>query len=64
MDGISERIPHENWLEAFITNQDSLIKIRDPYTLEVMLSKPVEFPHNYSDLSDEELTKLLDYIKQ
>ena len=64
MSGLIQRVPNENWIVEFITNQDSLINIRDKYTLDIMLWSPVEFSHNYSDISNDDLSKLLEYVKQ
>lgn len=50
MSGVLDRVPSEEWLKQFITNQDSLIKVRDEYTVEIMKESKVEWSHNFKEL--------------
>lgn len=62
MSGVLDRVPSEEWLKQFITNQDSLIKVRDEYTLEIIKESKVEWSHNFKELEENELEELLEYI--
>lgn len=64
MDGVLNRVPSEEWLKAFITNQDSLIEVKDEYTLEIMTWSPVNWNHNFADLEENDLDTLMAYITQ
>ena len=64
LKGVLSRVPSEDWLKAFITNQDSLIQIEDEYTLGIMTWSPVKWNHNFSDLEKNDLDTLMSYITQ
>ncbi len=49
--------------EAFIRNQDSLIRKKDNVTLEIMKKKPVNFMHNYSGIDEKQMEELVQYFK-
>lgn len=60
---ILDRVPSEDWFDAFIQHEDSLVNANDPYTMEVQKWSPVRGNHN-SELRDEELKELKDYLSQ
>lgn len=60
---ILDRVPSEEWFDAFIQHEDSLVKANDSYTMEVQKWSPVRGNHN-SELRDEELKELKDYLSQ
>ena len=59
MKGLIKKEPSKEWFIAFITNQDSLIKIKDPYTLKCMQFSPVDFHHNFKELNSYNIAKIL-----
>jgi hypothetical protein len=59
MKGLIQKVPSKEWFIAFITNQDSLIKIKDPYTLKCMQFSPVDFHHNFKELNSYNIAKIL-----
>ena len=60
---ILDRVPSEEWFDAFVQYEDSLVNANDPYTIEVQKWSPVRGNHN-SELKDEELKELKDYLSQ
>lgn len=59
MKGLIQKEPSKEWFIAFITNQDSLIKIKDTYTLKCMQFSPVDFRHNFNELNSIHITEIL-----
>jgi cytochrome c551/c552 len=60
---ILDRVPSEEWFDAFVQYEDSLVNANDPYTIEVQKWSPVRGNHN-SELKDEELKELKEYLSQ
>ncbi|GAB5417991.1 MAG: hypothetical protein Crog4KO_14440 [Crocinitomicaceae bacterium] len=61
--GILDRVPSEDWLRNFITNEDSLTRIKDSATLAIQKMKPTSGNHNFQSLSENQLNTLIDYIQ-
>tara|TARA_B100000508_G_C11465616_1_gene282017 strand:+ start:1281 stop:1694 length:414 start_codon:yes stop_codon:yes gene_type:complete len=61
MKYLSLRQPYEGWFQDFITNQDSLVTAKDPYTLAMMEYSPVEFRHNFQELDTTQVKELYEY---
>jgi hypothetical protein len=59
MKGLIQKEPSKEWFIAFITNQDSLVKIKDAYTLKCMQFSPVDFRHNFKELNSYNIAKIL-----
>jgi len=64
MKGILDRVPSEDWLRSFITNQDSLVAIGDSATLKIMDWSPVKWNHHLSDADKRDLDTLMSFITQ
>ena len=64
LTGILDRVPSEEWLRSFISNQDSLIAIGDEYTLEIMEFSPVKWSHHLSNAEQRDFDTLISYITQ
>lgn len=60
--GIEARIPSRKWLHSFITNEDSLVKAEDPYTLALRQKFGNIYMHNRSDLSYEEIESIFAFV--
>jgi mono/diheme cytochrome c family protein len=63
LEGIMERVPNENWLKKFIKNSNELMKNKDPYAVELTKSVSEIGMPAYTDLKEEELTAIIDYLK-
>ncbi len=61
--GTLKRVPSEDWLRDFITNEDSLTKIKDSTTLAKQKMKPTSGNHNFRSLSEKQLNALIDFIQ-
>lgn len=59
---VSDRIPYPEWLHEFITNQNSLIHVNEPYTQQIMHWSIVNFEHNFNEITKEEITQLFEYL--
>lgn len=59
---VLERVPSEQWFTDFVRNEDSLKKIKDPYTLEIEEWSPVDFRHNFKELDEKQLEEIKYYI--
>ena len=64
MEDILDRIPSEEWLRNYITNEDSLIEAKDEYALKAAQWSPVRGVHNHADLSKQDLDTLIKFITQ
>lgn len=62
--GIFERIPNEQWFENFVRNEDSLEKIKDPYTLQIQKWSVVDGNHDFDELTEDEMRNLKSFIKR
>lgn len=62
--GIFERIPNEQWFENFVRNEDSLEKIKDPYTLQIQKWSVVDGNHGFDELTEDEMRNLKSFIKR
>ena len=65
ISGVLDRIPNEHWFDGFIRNEDAFIKQKEPYTL--LLNKqslPIQFSHNFKDLSEEQIEELKAYSRK
>ena len=62
--GIEDRQPYPKWFGELVTNQDSLVRISEPYTDTIMHWSNVEYSHNFKELDQKELDLLLDYFKE
>ncbi|PHR31660.1 MAG: hypothetical protein COA38_07585 [Fluviicola sp.] len=60
--GVSDRIPYPRWFHEFVTNQDSLINVNEPYTRRIMNWSIVNFEHNFNGITKEEMSQLLEYF--
>jgi hypothetical protein len=59
-----EKVPNEEWLYRFVTNEDSLIERKDPYTLEVnKWSNNVHFTHRFTTISRLQMDSIVDFLK-
>lgn len=62
--GIEGRQPYKTWFGEFVTNQDSLIHIREPFTDSIMDWSMVEFIHDFKELNRQDLDELLQYFNK
>ncbi|NRA11749.1 MAG: hypothetical protein HRT57_07330 [Crocinitomicaceae bacterium] len=62
--GILDRAPSRTWLEQFITNEDSLLRVEDKYTMEIQNWSPWKGYHQNPNMEKDDLDKLIDYITQ
>jgi mono/diheme cytochrome c family protein len=63
LQGVVQRVG-ENYLKLYLTRQDSLIKAKDKYALEVKKAfGNLGNSHNF-DFSDEELNAIIAYLKK
>ena len=60
--GILDRAPYPEWMQEFVTNQDSLIGINEPYTRKIMEWSVVRFNHNFEEITEEEIGQLQAYF--
>lgn len=61
---ILDRVPSEKWFDDFVRNQDSLHSNKDPHTLEIEKWSPVDFVHNFTELNEQQLSEIKDYLDQ
>jgi cytochrome c2 len=62
--GILDRSPGEQWFANYVRQEDSLLRINDPYTLEIdNWNESFSFTHHFEDVTDEEMQELIDYTK-
>ena len=62
--GVSDRAPYPKWFQEFVTNQDSLISAKEPYTEKIMNWSNVRFNHNFKEITEEEISQLHQYFVQ
>ena len=62
--GIDERQPYLQWFAEFVTNQDSLIRIKESYTDTIMNWSEEDYRHNFKELDKDELDALLRYCRK
>lgn len=62
--GIEKRQPYNNWFREFVTNQDSLEKVNEPYTDSIIKKSIVKFKHNFKNLESNHIDELLEYFKR
>lgn len=53
LQGVLARVPSESWFDAFVRNEDSLAKGKDPYTLKIQEWSEVKGNHQFKDISNE-----------
>jgi hypothetical protein len=59
-----EKVPNEQWLYRFVTNEDSLIERKDPYTLEAnKWSSTVHFNHRFTTISRLQMDSIVNFLK-
>ncbi|GAB5556874.1 MAG: hypothetical protein SchgKO_10870 [Schleiferiaceae bacterium] len=61
-------MPYDNWFVDFVGQEDSLIRAKEPYTME--LNKKWDdimvdsFPHQYNYLDTADINELFEYIRE
>ncbi len=63
--GVLYRAPYQEWFFDYLTNQDSLLNAKEPYTLLLQKkwnNEGYTRTHNYDNLSQEQFNDLLIYI--
>lgn len=63
--GVLERVPSEQWLETYITNEEKLRKANGDYIKQLNNEMDAaEMSHQFDHLSREEIEELMNYFKQ
>jgi hypothetical protein len=61
--GLFDRIPSDEWFNMYVTNENSLVSIEDPYTMQLNALDSLNYPHNFSYLTLDDLAELKQLIK-
>ncbi|MBL7883572.1 MAG: cytochrome c, partial [Bacteroidia bacterium] len=61
--GVASRVPSDDWLKSWIKNSSAMIKSGDAYATKIYNENGQAQMSAFEFLSDEELTSLIDYIK-
>jgi hypothetical protein len=61
LQGVVYRSPSAEWFDGFVTNEDSLIAIEEPYTLAINKKWKIKYDHNFK-LTQAELQALKNWV--
>ena len=51
------------YLELFLRNEDSLIKAKDRYAIDISESRAIDWHHNYKEIPPEDWEELVKYFR-
>lgn len=51
------------FFEQFVKSEDSLIKAKNKYAIQISESRPIDWRHNYKDISSEDWEELVKYAQ-
>lgn len=64
LKNVMQKVPNEQWFYNFVSNEDSLIEMEDPYTLEVnKWSSKMHFTHRFTTISKVQMDSIIDFLK-
>ena len=60
---VLDRVPSDEWFDGYVSNEDRLIALRDPYTLKLNAGYSLNYSHNFPYLSKADLDELKQMIR-
>ena len=64
LHNVMDHLPSENWFDAFVRNEDSLVNVRDNYAIKIQKWSVVDGHHNFKEITNKQLEEIKEYLSQ
>jgi hypothetical protein len=64
LHNVMDHLPSEDWFDAFVRNEDSLVNAGNKYAVEIQKWSVIDGNHNFKEITNKQLEEIKKYLNQ